>query len=211
MNNLLIENKYKEDIFEKCTNEIFPIFFNLTLTKILDKYQNSLEEKSLKELEGEMKSTFDGLYAQYESEGLDEMIKPSKNEILMRVQRCVITPTYILFTPYVLDQGNRILRQFKNPNYSMLCTFKMDSLEEARWNNSLLIEYIKFIMSRGFNIGVKNFKFFNYSQSQFRNMSCWLLTEPEKIVNTLQELVKHLLQQLKLFIFQKNKLNLLMM
>ena len=185
LNNLLIENKYKEDIFEKCTNEIFPIFFNLTLTKILDKYQNSLQEKSLKDFEGEMKSTFDALYAQYESEGLDEILKPSKNEILMRVQRCVVTPTYILFTPYVLDQGNRILRHFKNPNYSMLCTFKMDSLEEARWNNSLLIEYIKFIMSRGFNIGVKNFKFFNYSQSQFRNMSCWLLTEPEKIIPKL--------------------------
>ena len=185
LTNLLFEKKYKEDIFEKCTDETFPIFFNLTLTKILDKYQNSLEEKSLKDFEVEMKSTFESLYAQYESEGLDEILKPSKNEILMRVQRCVITPTYILFTPYVLDQGNRILRQFKNPNYSMLCTFKMDSLEEARWNNSLLIEYIKFIMSRGFNIGVKNFKFFNYSQSQFRNMSCWLLTEPEKIIPRL--------------------------
>jgi len=190
LSNLLIDNKYKEDIFEKCTNETFPIFFNLTLTKILDKYQNSFEEKSLKELEDEMKSAFEALYAQYESEGLDEILKPSKNEILMRVQRCVITPTYILFTPYVLDQGNRILRQFKNPNYSMLCTFKMDSLEEARWNNSLLIEYIKFIMSRGFYIGVKKFKFFNYSQSQFRNMSCWLLTDPEKIITKLGDFSK---------------------
>ena len=101
-----------------------------------------------------MKSTFDALYARYESEDLEEILKPSNNESLMRVQRCIITPTYILFTPYVLDQGNRILRDFVDSvNDSMLCTFKMDSLEESRWNNKLLIEYIKFIMSRGFFIG----------------------------------------------------------
>ena len=186
LNNLLFENKYRNDIFNKCTNEEFPIFFNITLTRILDKNQNSLIEKSINEFEIEMKNTFESIYSQYESEGLEEILKPSKNEILMRIQRCVITPTYILFTPYVLDQGNRILREFiKSSNNSMLCTFKMDSLEEARWNNNCLIEYIKFIMSNGFKIGEKTFRFFNYSQSQFRNMSCWLLTEPEKILSRI--------------------------
>ena len=187
---LLINNNYRKDIFEKCTNDNFPIFFNITLTKILDKYQNSLEEKSLKEFETEMKNIFNLLYAQYESEGLEEVLKPSKNDILMRVQRCVITPTYILFTPYVLEEGNRIIRKFikcdnSYINYAMLCTFKMDSLEEARWNNTFLMEYIKFILAKGFYIGEKKFSFFNYSQSQFRNMSCWLLTEPEKILSKI--------------------------
>ena len=191
LDNLLIENKYKDDIFKKCTNEIFPSFFNITLTKILDKYQNSLKEKNIGEFEIEMKNTFEALYAQYESEGLEEVLKPSKNEILMRVPRCVVTPTYILFTPYVLDQGNRILREFvESINYSMLCTFKMDNLEEARWNNRFLMEYIKFIMSKGFNIGEKTFKFFNYSQSQFRNMSCWLLTNPEEILPKIGDFSK---------------------
>ena len=191
LNNLLFENKYKNDIFRECTNEEFPIFFNITLTKILDRFQNSLKEKTINELEIEMKNTFESLYSQYESEGLEAILKPSKNEILMRIQRCVITPTYILFTPYVLDQGNRILRNFvKSTNNSMLCTFKMDSMEEARWNNKCLIEYIKFIMSKGFNIGEKNFRFFNYSQSQFRNLSCWLLTEPEKILSKIGDFSK---------------------
>ena len=191
LNNLLIKDIYRKEIFGECTDEHFPIFFNITLTKILDKYQNSLIERTLGEIEEEMKNTFNALYAQYESEGLDEVLKPSKNEILMRVQRCVITPTYILFTPYVLDQGNRILRNFvKSINYSILCTFKMDSLEEARWNNKFLMEYIKFILSKGFYIGEKNFRFFNYSQSQFRNMSCWLLTEPEKVISKIGDFSK---------------------
>ena len=186
LDNFVIKGMYKSSIFSKCKDEDFPKFFNITLTKILDKYQNSLEEKTLKEFEDEMNTIFKILYAQYESEGLEEVLKPSKNEILMRVQRCVITPTYILFTPYVLEEGNRILRDFaKSLNYTMLCGFKMDSLEEARWNNSFLIEYIKFIMSTGFKIGEKRFRFFNYSQSQFRNMSCWLLTNPEEILSKI--------------------------
>ena len=67
----------------------------------------------------------------------------------------------------------------------MLCGFKMDSLEEARWNNKFLMEYIKFILSKGFKIGEKNFSFFNYSQSQFRNMSCWLLTNPQEVLDKI--------------------------
>ena len=183
LDNFLIKGQYKDTIFAKCNDEDFPKFFNITLTKIMDKFQNSLEEKTLKEFEKEIEKTFNLLYAQYESEGLEEVLKPSKNEILMRVQRCVITPTYILFTPYVLEEGNRILREnVKSINYSMLCGFKMDSLEEARWNNKFLMEYIKFILSKGFQIGEKTFSFFNYSQSQFRNMSCWLLTNPVEVL-----------------------------
>ena len=47
------------------------------------------------------------------------------------------------------------------------------------------MEYIKFIMSTGFMIGEKRFRFFNYSQSQFRNMSCWLLTNPEEVLSKI--------------------------
>ena len=197
LENLLIENKYRNGIFEKYnSNEDFPTFFNICLTKLLDKFQNSMEEQSLKEFEEELKDIFKSLYAQYENEGLKEVLRPSKNDILMRVQRCVITPTYILFTPYVLEEGNRIIRQFfchnnnSYINYAILCTFKMDSLEEARWNNNFLMEYIKFILSTGFYIGEKKFKFFNYSQSQFRNMSCWLVIKPEEIIKQIGDFSK---------------------
>ena len=66
LDNLLNKGMYRKDIFDKCRDEDFPEFFNLTLTKILDKYQNSLIELTLKELEKEMESQFNYLYDQYE-------------------------------------------------------------------------------------------------------------------------------------------------
>ena len=125
------KNNYSDIIFSKCENiDEYPIFFNLTLTKILEKYQNSLEEKTLSSFEYELQTTFNGLYAEYLIKGLPEILKPSKNPILTHVQRCIITPTYILFTPYILDQGNRILRDFlPSTNLSILCVFKMDNFE----------------------------------------------------------------------------------
>ena len=182
---------YRMTIFDKCSYEQFPKFFNLTLNKILDKYQNSGEEKSLKEFEEEMKNIFNLLYTQYEIEGFEEIWRPSKNKMLKRIQRCIITPTYILFFPYVLDQGNRVLREYiKSTSDTMLCTFKMDNLKEDRWNNDILVEYIKFILFKGFIIGDKTFRFFNYSQSQFRNMSCWLSTNPEETIKKLGDFSK---------------------
>ena len=175
---------YLKTIFSQCNNiNDYPTFFNLTLNKILNKFQNSLEEQNLSSFEYEMKTTFDGVYAEYITKGMKEILKPSKNPILTNVQRCIITPTYVLFTPYILDQGNRILRDFlPTTNLSMLCVFKMDNFEEGKWNNKFLIEYIKYVMSEGFYLGEKKFKFFNFSQSQFRNMSCWFLNEPKKIL-----------------------------
>ena len=132
-----------------------------------------------------MESTFKYLYSEYidKEKKMNDLLKPNRNTKLIYIQRCIITPTYILFTPYVLDQGNRILRDFLPSTYlSMLCGFKMDNFEEGRWNNKFLIEYIKYILEEGIYIGEKNFKFFNFSQSQFRNMSCWLLTEPKEIL-----------------------------
>ena len=134
--------------------DLYPIFFNLVLTKILNKFQNSLEEQTLPIFELNLKNTFDALYAEYTNRGLKEILKPSKNPILTNVQRCIITPTYVLFTPYILDQGNRILRDFlSSTNLSMLCVFKMDNFEEGKWNNKFLIEYIKYVMEQGFFLG----------------------------------------------------------
>ena len=187
----LLNDKYRNTIFQQCRIEDFPKFFNLTLNKILDKYQNSLEEKSLPDFENEMKKIFNLLYDQYRIIGMEEIWRPSKNKILKRIQRCVITPSYILFTPYVLEQGNRVLRDYiKSTSDTFLCTFKMDSLGEDKWNNDILVEYIKFILSKGFTIGDKKYRFFNYSQSQFRNMSCWLSTNPEQTIKKLGDFSK---------------------
>ena len=175
---------YRQEIFKESSDQDYPTFFNLTLTKILNKYQNSLEEKTLLQFESILESTFKYIYAEYLLKDMKDLLKPSRNPTLKYVQRCIITPTYILFTPYILDQGNRILREFLPSIYlSMLCGFKMDNFEEGRWGNKFLIEYIKFILEQGIFLGEKNYKFFNFSQSQFRNMSCWLLTDPKKILH----------------------------
>ena len=182
----ILDKKYRSTIFNQCRHEDFPKFFNLTLNKILDKYQNSLEEKSLPDFENEMKKIFKPLYEKYELDGMEEIWRPSKNKLLKRIQRCVITPSYILFTPYVLDQGNRVVREYiKSTSDTFLCTFKMDNFGEEKWSNDILVEYIKFILSKGFIIGDKKYRFFNYSQSQFRNLSCWLSTNPEQTIKKL--------------------------
>ena len=183
-NILFQKNKdYRNTIFKLSNDQDYPTFFNITLTKILNRFQNSLEEKDLVSFEKILETTFKAIYAEYLIKDMKEILKPSRNPVLKFVQRCIITPTYILFTPYILDQGNRILREFiPSINLSMLCGLKMDNFEEGRWNNKFLIEYIKFIMSNGFYLGEKNFKFFNFSQSQFRNMACWFLTNPQEIL-----------------------------
>ena len=159
-NILFQKNKnYFSEIFNILPNvDLYPIFFNLVLTKILNKFQNSSEEQTLPIFELNIKNTFESLYAEYTTKGLKEILKPSKNPVLTYVQRCIITPTYILFTPYILDQGNRILRDYlSSTNLSMLCVFKMDNFEEGKWNNKFLIEYIKYVMDQGFFLGEKKF------------------------------------------------------
>ena len=184
--NILFQKKrnYRKEIFKESSDQDYPTFFNLTLTKILNKYQNSLEEKSLNQFESIIESTFKYIYSIYLIKDMKEILKPSKNPTLKYIQRCVITPTYILFTAYILEQGNRIIREFlPSTHLAMLCGFKMDNFDEGRWSNKFLIEYIKFILEEGIYIGEKNYKFFNFSQSQFRNISCWLLTDPKKILS----------------------------
>ena len=182
---------YKETIFKQLKIDEYPLLFNLSLEKLLDKYQNSLEEKSLNKFESDLNFTFNSVYSQYLLKNEKDIINPSKNSFLIPVQRCTITPTFILFAPYALAQGNRILRDFlSTPVLAMLCSYKMEDFKEGRWNNQILIEYIKYIMYLGFNLGEKNYKFFNFSQSQFRNKACWLLTEPEKILRKTGNYIK---------------------
>jgi hypothetical protein len=62
-------------ILEKENKDLYPIFFNLVLTKILNKFQNSLEEQTLPIFELNIKNTFDALYAEYINRGLKEILK----------------------------------------------------------------------------------------------------------------------------------------
>ncbi len=175
------KENYKNTIFENTDN--YPLLFCETLNKILDTFQGQDKEFNLNNFEDELIKKYNIINADYKSKGEKYITRASNNPKLIRIQRSIITPTYTLFTPYVLDQGNRVLRDFlKTPYYGMICVFKTNDFSEDKWNNKFLIEFIKFILSKGLYLGEKKYTFFDFSQSQFRNMSCWLLIDPEKIL-----------------------------
>ncbi len=184
VDNLLFNKKnYKQIIFDICSENEFPLFLIESLNKLIDTFQNRGIEFILSDFEKELKKIFILVYNNYINFGIDYITRASKNPNLLRIQRIIITPTFTLFTPYILDQGNRILRNYLSSTYlSMICGFKMDDFSETKWNNKILIEFIKFRLEKGINLVNKSYKFFNYSQSQFRNSSCWLLTDPESIL-----------------------------
>ena len=172
---------YKNTIFKECDN--YPLLFCETLFKILQIYQTQYNEFTLLQFEEELSKKYEIISADYLSKGEKYITRASSNEKLIRIQRIIITPTFTLFTPYVLDQGNRVIRKFlKTTYYGMICGFRTNDFSEEKWNNKFLIEFIKFILSKGIFLGEKKFTFFDFSQSQFRNMTCWLLVNPEKIL-----------------------------
>ena len=175
------KDNYKNTIFKNADN--YPLLFCETLNKILDTYQGQDSEFNLNKFEEELENKYKIINADYISKGEKYITRASNNPKLIRIQRAIITPTFTLFTPYVLDQGNRVLRKFlKTPYYGMICVFKTNDFSEDKWNNKFLIEFIKFILSKGLFLGEKQYTFFDFSQSQFRNMSCWLIIDPEKIL-----------------------------
>jgi len=175
------KDNYKNTIFKNADN--YPLLFCETLNKILDTYQGQDSEFNLNKFEEELENKYKIINADYISKGEKYITRASNNPKLIRIQRSIITPTFTLFTPYVLDQGNRVLRKFlKTPYYGMICVFKTNDFSEDKWNNKFLIEFIKFILSKGLFLGEKQYTFFDFSQSQFRNMSCWLIIDPEKIL-----------------------------
>ena len=144
---------YKLKIFEESNNDEYPIFLTETLTRIIDSHQGSGKEYSISEFELLMREHFLFVYNNYKCYGNEFIKSPSQNEKLIRIQRIIVTPTYTLFTPYILDQGNRIVRNFlDDPNLAMICTFRNDNINEGRWANHLLIEFIKFFLKFSMNI-----------------------------------------------------------
>ena len=186
------KKKTFKEIFEECSIEKYPLFVNETLTRFLDANQSTQTQNSLAGFEQKLRDTFIVIFEEYKSllnggdddtNAVKQITKPSKNDNLLRIQRVIVTPTYTYFTPYILEQGNRIIRDFlPDVNLSMMCVFKMDDFSEDRWSNKILIEFIKFVLNKGVSIGSHSFNFFNYSQSQFRNKSCWLTVNPELIL-----------------------------
>lgn len=162
-------------------NEDFnTMLFSEALIKLVDLFKNSGRELTVSYFEQELISLYRTCKLEWEING-DAAFK-KKNKRLIRNQRILVTPTYTLFLPYIEDQGNRILREHRRPWEAMRVVFKMDDFQDAKWNNKFLIEFIKIHLIKGINLSNLHFEFFCYSQSQFRSMGCWLVTNPDEIL-----------------------------
>lgn len=159
------------------------------LVKVITIKTNSFCDLDLESFEDLFRQNYKLLYLKFiaENKGIASLaLKSNSNfsKFLIRSQRVIVTPTYTIFAPYTEDQGNRILREYlDNPMDGLRLVFKMDDFEDARFNNILLIEYIKIYLSSGIKLYKKHFEFYNYSQSQFRGLGCWMVLEPEKVLS----------------------------
>ena len=180
------ENVEKKKIFENYSNKknFRPEFFIETLIKIISLKKNSFCDLDLDTFENIFRENFKLILLNFFSTTDTNIpICTKATNFLIRSQRVLVTPTYTAFAPYTEDQGNRILREFlNNPMDGLRLIFKMDNFEDARFNNVLLVEYIKFYLINGIKIHEKKFDFYNYSQSQFRTMGCWLIKNAEEIL-----------------------------
>lgn len=170
---------YFKQVFD--TENFSFLALNEALTKLIDYKKNSDVELTVEEFVEDLKKEYSVLKRNIEMHG--NQLKAIKKKFLIRSKRVVVTPSYILFVPFIEDQGNRILREYlESPMDAMRCVFKMDNFDEDRWNNKFLLEFIKHFLFEGLKLGNKNFKFFCYSQSQFRSLACWLVISPEEIL-----------------------------
>jgi len=161
-----------------------PSIFIQAIEKLINKHINRKELDSNK-----LKTLLKDYYEAIEKSD-NSSLKSLKNDFLS-IQRMVITPTCYYVFPNSKDPGNRVIRQYLDSvDNALRIVFKNDAGGDSnvRWTNILLTEFLKFSLKRGIRLKEKHFKFFCYSQSQFRSLSCWLVTDPEKILEKCGEI-----------------------
>ena len=174
MENFIQKKGFKNEIFNEIPNKNYPNLIIKILSKIIDDYQNSGIEFTSDE--------FINLIKKYYKIIKEEKKENSTNNFeLMKLQRILVTPTYVLFTPYIYEKGNRMLREYlDDTTKAIVCKFQNDDFDDGKWNNIILIEFIKQFLYFGITLDEKIYSFFNYTNSQFKNMSCWLTCEKYK-------------------------------
>lgn len=102
----------------------------------------------------------------------------------MPVRRVVITPSTIEFKFVTRNMPNRVIRKFKKYIDDFIrVSFQSENHKADRYNrenNAPLLMHIQKVMTDGFRIADKTFKFLHYSNSQMKAHSCWFMNE-EKI------------------------------
>ena len=171
MEEFIQTNGFKDEFLQNVSYENYPNLIVNILNKIVDEFQNSSIEFTLKEFKDLIK-----YYYNIIKDEKNENIENSTNNFdLIKLQRILVTPTYTLFTPYIYEKGNRMLREYlDDPTLAIVCKFQNDDFDDGKWNNIILIEFIKQFLYFGIILDEKIYSFFNYTNSQFKNMACWL-------------------------------------
>lgn len=108
-------------------------------------------------------------------------IKSNTNDSLIYTKRIFVTPSLIIFIEESIDQKNRILNEYKNYTDNFIrCTFSNDKMKKISYvfNKAIpIIENIKKILTNGIYLISKKYVFFQYSNSQIKEHSVWLIHE----------------------------------
>lgn len=107
----------------------------------------------------------------------------SKN--LIRQRRVLVTPTLFNFTVAREEEGNKVLRQYKQNSFQFIrLSFVNEDLDRGFYFTPIFepyLGYIHSILQRGFYVGRGlRVKFLSYSNSQLKNHTFWFLADDEK-------------------------------
>lgn len=106
-------------------------------------------------------------------------IQEDQNSISQR--RVLVTPTLYHFTVARVEEGNKVLRQYREHLSQFIrLSFATEELDKGFYflsSSRYLLGYIHSVLKNGFYAG-RNLKskFLSYSNSQFKNHTCWFLS-----------------------------------
>ncbi|KAK9686482.1 hypothetical protein K7432_015147 [Basidiobolus ranarum] len=104
----------------------------------------------------------------------------------MWIRRAQITPSKIYLLPPTLESSNRVLRQFcQYQQYFIRVTFSDEHFEKVGPNRHLyraVFDDFKEILTTGFHLGKRHYRFLAFSSTQLREHGCWFFADtPEGV------------------------------
>ena len=107
-----------------------------------------------------------------------------------------MTPTLTLYYPNEREETNRVLRKFKKyKDFFFRLILMSDSQEKIHFGSNKereVLYYLKDVMKDGLNIGDCGSEVLNYSNSQLKNHSVWMICKTKIPEIQTQAIIKSL-------------------
>lgn len=124
-------------------------------------------------------STFENYIIENVSKKLEHNVNLNCS-FLIDTLKIKVQQSFIKFFPIMKDIPNRIMRSYLNEYFCIKCSFLYNKI------SNLFLFYKIYLLDIGVNIYNQSYKFFCYSQSQFRNNSCFLISyDREKLLKDI--------------------------